>query len=203
MTLRNFSPSCERNKAAILAELKRLFGANTEHSTVLEIGSYSGQHAIHFSEHLPQLVWQPTDLSEHLASLQYNLTLYHRENCLSAKELDVSQPEHWPNNPFDFIFTANTLHIMPWQHVEHLFNNLSHVSDENTQLAVYGPFKYQGEYTSASNEEFEYWLKDRDQRSGIRDFEAVDLLAKKAGFTLKHDIAMPANNQLIVWQKLL
>jgi hypothetical protein len=67
-------------------------------------------------------------------------------------------------------------------------------------LAIYGPFRYGGRYTSGSNASFDAMLQARDPGSGIRDFEAIDELARAAGFTLKADHAMPANNQTIVWQ---
>src|SRR6185437_5461196 len=66
-------------------------------------------------------------------------------------------------------------------------------------LCVYGPFRYGARYTSASNAAFDRFLQDRDPLSGIRDFEAVDALARSAGLHLQADHAMPANNQLLVW----
>lgn len=202
MELKNFSPSCERNKDAILAQLTRVLAAQEKLSSVLEIGSLSGQHAIHFSRHLPHILWQSTDLEECISALVDNLSLYAPGNCLPAKELNVAQAEQWPNETFDHVFTANTLHIMSWQHVIDLFKNIPQVSHQGTQLIIYGPFKYKGQFTSKSNEEFELWLKDRDRNSGIRDFEAINSLAEKAHFSLKADIAMPANNQLLVWKRL-
>jgi len=66
---------------------------------------------------------------------------------------------------------------------------------------VYGPFKYAGEFTSASNASFDIWLKARDPNSGVRDFEWLDELARSQGMVLIEDNAMPANNQLLVWRK--
>jgi hypothetical protein len=66
---------------------------------------------------------------------------------------------------------------------------------------VYGPFNYSGHYTSQSNANFDLWLKERNPHSAIRDFEWVDSLAAAAGYALREDIAMPANNRLLVWCK--
>ena len=66
---------------------------------------------------------------------------------------------------------------------------------------VYGPFNYAGTFTSDSNREFDGWLKARDPRSGIRDFEAVDTLARTAGLVLVDDRAMPANNRCLTWRR--
>lgn len=68
-------------------------------------------------------------------------------------------------------------------------------------LMVYGPFNYGGAYTSDSNCEFDGWLQARDPRSGIRDFEAVDVLARAIGLHLLDDVAMPANNRCLVWRR--
>jgi hypothetical protein len=59
-------------------------------------------------------------------------------------------------------------------------------------LAVYGPFNYGGMHTSESNARFDLMLRQRDPRSGIRDFEKVDELAGAQGLRLVQDCAMPA-----------
>ena len=83
-----------------------------------------------------------------------------------------------------------------------LFAGLPNVlRDGPATLLAYGPFNYGGEYTSDSNREFDGWLKARDPASGIRDFEAVDALARDIGMTLVDDIAMPANNRTLVWRR--
>lgn len=102
---------------------------------------------------------------------------------------------------FDVVFSANTLHIMGWPEVEALFASLATVLTDDAILAVYGPFNYGGEFSSDSNREFDGWLKARDPRSGIRDLEAVDALAQTAGLRRVDDVAMPAHNRCVVWQR--
>jgi len=193
----NFSPSCERNQAVILAELTELFNVG---QTVLEIGSLSGQHAIHFSTNIPDIKWQPTDVEENISALSQNLAEAALNNCSSPLILDVAQKHHWPVEQYEVIFTANTLHIMSWQHVEKFFENITNVCKKGALLCIYGPFKYQGQYTSASNADFQLWLQNRDINSGIRDFEKVNELAIQQGFKFVSDKKMPANNQLLTWQ---
>ena len=100
----------------------------------------------------------------------------------------------------DAVFSANTLHIMSWRAVEALFAGLGRILEPGGVLAVYGPFKYRGAFTTQSNAEFDAMLRERDPASGVRDFEAVDALAGRAGLALQADYPMPANNQLLVWQ---
>ena len=195
--LNHFSPSCERNKVPILNQLEKLLN---KASTVLEIGSYSGQHGLFFTEHLPHITWQTSDTKHYLAGLEENIIEFGNSNCLAPIELDVNCKKHWPNSRFDVIFTANTLHIMSWQHVIALFENIGPVAKAGSLFIAYGPFNYNGQFSSESNAEFELWLKARDSESGIRDFERVNQLAMEAGFELVVDQTMPANNQLLTWR---
>jgi SAM-dependent methyltransferase len=195
-----FSDACERNKGPILDVLRRWLGDTA--GVVLEIGSGTGQHAVHFARNLPQLSWQPTDLGEHLAALTARVGVDGPCNLLPPLELDVAQ-QRWPcdADAVDAVFTANTLHIMDWPHVRALFRGIGRVLRRDGLLLVYGPFRYGGQYTSHSNHAFDDTLRRRDPASGIRDFEAVDALAAAQGLTLAGDEAMPANNQTLVWRK--
>ena len=75
------------------------------------------------------------------------------------------------------------------------------VRKERGLLLVYGPFKYNGEFTTDSNAQFDLWLKARDPVSGVRDFERINELAESVGLNLLEDNDMPANNQMLVWDK--
>jgi SAM-dependent methyltransferase len=192
-----FSEACERNKDPILSVLR---GAFADRSRVLEIGSGTGQHAVHFARCLPRLRWQPTDRTEYLDGLAARIAAEGPPNLASPVELDVLR-EPWPLLSADAVFSANTLHIMSQPAVEALFARLPRVLDSGGVLAIYGPFRYRGQFTTPSNAEFDRELRARDPASGVRDFEAVDALARRAGFELVDDYAMPANNQLIVWRR--
>jgi SAM-dependent methyltransferase len=192
-----FSDACERNKGPIL-EILRVAFADRRHA--LEIGAGTGQHAVHFARHLPHLQWQPTDRSEYLDDLARRIEAEGTPNLLPAVELDVLC-EPWPALSADAVFSANTLHIMSWPAVETLFTRLPRVLQANAVLAIYGPFRYVGRFTTPSNAEFDRGLRERDPASGLRDFESVDALARGIGFELVADHAMPANNQLLVWRR--
>jgi cyclopropane fatty-acyl-phospholipid synthase-like methyltransferase len=194
-----FSEACERNKAPILAVLREVFAGRTR---VVEIGSGTGQHAVHFARHLPHLSWQPTDRREYLTGLAARIEAEGTSNLRPPLELDVRQPE-WPPLDADAVFSANTLHIMGWPEVEAFFRGAGRLLSGGGTLAVYGPFRYRKTYTSQSNADFDRMLRERDAASGIRDFEAVDRLAARAGLEFQRDVTMPANNQLLVWHRVL
>ena len=190
------APSCERNRDPILEALSVQFA---DRQQVLEIGSGTGQHAVHFAAALPQLSWQCSDQAENLAGIQLWLDEAGLSNTPPPIELDVAGV--WPAQRYDAVFSANTLHIMGWPEVEQLFAHLAQVTTADAVLIVYGPFNYGGRYTSDSNAAFDQWLQARGAHMRIRDAEAVDALAEVAGFDLIDDIAMPANNRSRVWRR--
>ena len=190
------SPSCERNREPIL-DVLRVQLAGRRH--VLEIGSGTGQHAVHFAAALPQLVWQSSDRTENLPGIRAWLDEAALPNTPAPLEFDVAGT--WPATQFDAVFSANTLHIMAWHEVELLFARLPTITTDNASLIIYGPFNVQGRYSSDSNAAFDQWLQARGAHMAIRDAEAVDALASRAGFNLIDDIAMPANNRCRVWRR--
>ena len=191
------SPACERNRDPILAVLRDFFADRRQ---VLEIGSGSGQHAVHFAAAMPWLRWQTSDRTEHLPGIRAWLDEAVLPNTPPPLPLDVATGP-WPTGTFDALFSANTLHIMAWHEVEALFAALPRVAALDAKLAIYGPFNIDGRYTSDSNAAFDASLKARAPQMGIRDAAAVDALALAAGFTLLDDVAMPANNRLRLWQR--
>ncbi|MGP9800996.1 DUF938 domain-containing protein [Rheinheimera sp. NSM] len=188
-----FSQACENNKAPILAVLQQAF-ANC--STVLEVGSGTGQHAVHFAAALPHLRWQASDQALYLPGLTERLRRAALPNLPLPLQLDISA-DALPAQQFDALFSANTLHIMPWPVVEQFFSRLNELLSEQAMLCIYGPFNYDGRFTSASNRAFDQSLKSRDPAMGIRDIAAVTALASAAGFSLQQDHSMPANNRLL------
>ncbi|MCX7165911.1 MAG: DUF938 domain-containing protein [Rhodocyclales bacterium] len=190
------APSCARNREPILAVLRDHFA---DRRNVLEIGSGTGQHAIFFAAALRHLNWQTSEQRENLAGIQAWLDEVDLPNTPAPLELHVSGA--WPIQRFDAVFSANTLHIMSWAEVGCVFARLPEIMTDDARLAVYGPFNYGGRFTSESNAAFDAWLKQSCSHQGIRDFEAVDALAAKAGLKLIEDRAMPSNNRCLVWKR--
>ncbi|MCB1737152.1 MAG: DUF938 domain-containing protein [Gammaproteobacteria bacterium] len=193
-----FAESCEENKAPILEVLSALF-ADRRH--VLEIGSGTGQHAVHFGKALPHLRWQTSERRENHAGIQAWLDESRLHNVSAPLALDVLQ-DSWPDTQFDAAYSANTVHIMSWPMVEAMFAGLGKVLSPGALFALYGPFHYGGRATAESNVRFDQWLRSRDPLSGVRDFDDLDALARAAGMECSDDVAMPANNRILVWRKL-
>ena len=192
MKISGLSPACENNKAPILEQLIHAFA---QVSQVLEIGSGTGQHALHFAPRLPHLLWQTSDLPYNHALIEAVITQCESRNIAPPLALDLGAP--WPVSQVDGIFTANTLHIVSAELVRAFFIGVSKHLSEGGGLCIYGPFNYHGQYTSPSNAQFDVQLRQRDPSSGIRDQEWIVELAAVAGLTLSADVPMPANNRLL------
>lgn len=194
-----FSAACDRNKKYIL---KTIFPYLKHADTVLEIGTGTAQHAVHFAKALPKLMWQTSDQASYHQGIHAQLKNAELSNIVDPLVLDVNQ-DVWTKTGerYSVIFTANTLHIMNWESVKMFFSGLPKVSNDKAKLIVYGPFKYQGKFTSDSNQAFDQTLRESDWGYAIPNFEDIDTLANKAGFRLLEDVPMPANNQCLIFQK--
>lgn len=192
-----YSESCDQNRDAILSVIQPLLADCT---SLLEIGSGTGQHAVYFAAKMPHLTWHTSDCAEYLPGIQSWMAEVALENVQPPFILDVSRSK-WPDIDVDAVFSANTAHIMHWSDVEALFSGVGKILARGGRFMLYGPFNYNRQYTSDSNESFDSWLKSRDPKSGIRDFEDLCELADKAGMALEQDYEMPANNRILYWER--
>lgn len=193
-----FSQSCENNKQPILQVLQRIFTLPCE---LVEIGSGTGQHVVFFAEHLPHIIWQPTDQPEYLEGISQWIAEADLTNINAPMKLNV-RDEPWPCQQLEAVFTANTLHIMSQQEVEIFFNRLGNYLLPEAIFCSYGPFNKKGSYTSASNARFDQWLKARDPLSAIRHMEDLVTLGRLNKIELIEEVIMPANNMCLIWQKI-
>jgi SAM-dependent methyltransferase len=191
------SPACERNRDPILRVIGGVFDQPGE---ILEIGSGTGQHAVYFARHLPHVVWHASDREENHPGIRAWKDRAGLANLYGPHALDA-RDEAWPVSRVEGVFSANTVHIMDWHSVEALFVGVGRVLRPGGAFCLYGPFRFDGVFTSESNRAFDGDLRRRDPSMGIRDFEALDELARTAG--LKHEARhdLPANNQLLVWRR--
>ncbi len=194
MNKKPFAAAAQQNQDVILNVLQKEFHHAKK---VLEIGSGTGQHAAFFSEHLPHLIWQASDKLENIPGI--SMWLQDCENTPSPITLDVLGA--WPKDKYDSAFAANVAHIMHWNEIEAMFTGLGNTLSEHAVFCLYGPFNINGNYTSASNERFDQWLKNRDPLACIRDKDDLTKLASKNNLVISCEYQMPANNMIICWKK--
>ncbi len=188
-------PAPERNKEPILEVLKRVL---PERGTVLELASGSGQHIAHFARALPALRFVPSDVDP--SNLE-SVRAYRAEagdNLLEPREIDVRSSD-WAVGKVEAIYCANMIHIAPWACCVGMFEGVGRNLTSPGVFVLYGPFRIAGAHTAQSNVEFDRALRERDPEWGVRDLEAVEELARKAGLRLRERVAMPANNQCLVF----
>lgn len=195
------SAAAERNKQPIAEQLLPLLPAAGQ---VLEIASGTGQHVLHFAARMPGIRWQPTEQSaDAVAPLAARLAGEGAPGVLPPRVLDVLQADWSVPAHFDAVLAINLVHIAPWEVTPALFAGAArHLAPAGAGLVVlYGAYREGGVHTAPSNAEFDQWLKQRDPRFGVRDREAVEAVARAAGFVRVLRAAMPANNLLLAFRR--
>lgn len=192
-----FSKSADNNKDHILGVLKDCLKSG---DVVLEVASGTGQHAVHFTEHLPQITWQTTDVDMAHFGLEQTIAQISRPNLPDPKILDIAA---WPSleHAYDAVYSANCLHIIADELVPPYVAGAARSLQPGGAMMLYGPYKYGGEFTTPSNAQFNTFLTSNYPGGGIKDIETVIELARQNDMELEQDIAMPANNQFLIFRK--
>jgi SAM-dependent methyltransferase len=196
-----------RNHQAIWAVLQKFLAGRT--GDVLEAGSGTGQHVVHFARNTPDITWWPSDLNDqHLKSIEAWRAYAQLANIQPPRRIDVSDPA-WREEmrdgggPQDLLalFCANVIHIAPWRVAEGLFAGTGRYLRSDGRLFLYGPFKRDGKHTAVSNAVFDTSLRDGNPEWGVRDIADVEKLASGAGLALHEIVGMPANNLILIFAR--
>ena len=192
------APAAERNQGPILEVLQRVLPPR---GLVLEIGSGTGQHVVHFAKALSQLSWQPSDPD---AENRQSIALWSRVeelgNVKPPLALDV-RVRPWPIDAADAIVCINVVHVSPWAATLALFEGVREVLPREGVLFLYGPYRRGGRHTAPSNEKFDADLRAHNPEWGLRDIGELAEVADRAGFALAEIVDMPANNFSLVFRK--
>lgn len=218
---RRHAPATLRNRDAICDVLRAHLPPN---GTVLEIASGSGEHIVHFAQHMPALEWQPSDREPAaLQSIAAWSTDARAGNILPPLLIDVAHPD-WPvenadamsristgpnsrvsdnsgaHQKFDACVCINMVHISEWGATLGLFRGCARLLTEQAPIILYGPYLEQGVETAASNLAFDQSLKARNPEWGLRHLDEVDRVASEYGFERASRHEMPANNLTLVYR---
>lgn len=199
MTTRPDAPATHRNREPILEVLENELAGS---KSVLEIGSGTGQHAVFFGPAMPWLRWQTSDRAENLAGIGAWVGEAGFDNVLPPLELDVQRVIELPGS-YDAVFSANTAHIMSFAAVACMFELVGGILPDGGLFCLYGPFNENGKFTSDSNRRFDESLRVGDPAMGIRDLEDLDKIAADCGLCRYRRYAMPSNNMIVVWRKMI
>ncbi|MFP4495371.1 MAG: DUF938 domain-containing protein [Halochromatium sp.] len=195
-----FSPSSQENQQPILEVIAPWL---TAARSVLEIGSGTGQHGVHFAAAMPHLRWQCTDVPAHLPGIRCWIEEAGLANLPAPMALDVDDDwiDTFGSAGYDAIYSANTAHIMSLAQVERLFHGVGALLPSDGLFLLYGPFSVDGRHNSESNARFDQMLRLNDPLSGVRDLRELEGFGRAAGLGLADEIAMPVNNRTLVWRR--
>jgi hypothetical protein len=197
---RLFAPAAARNRQPILEVLQRHL---PRRGLVLEVASGSGEHAVHFARaSSPDLIFQPTDPNPGArASIDAWAAGPGLANIRAAAALDAAS-EDWPISSAEAVLCINMIHIAPWAAAVGLARGAARVLPAGGVLYLYGSFRRNGRHTAPSNEGFDRDLRRQNPAWGVRDVEAVVVLAASYGFAPPSLEEMPANNLSVVFRRL-
>jgi hypothetical protein len=196
-----------RNHAPIWAVLEKFLAGKS--GDVLEAGSGTGQHVVHFATQAPDITWWPSDLNErHLKSIEAWRAHAGLPNIRAPLRVDLTDPAWCPqlqdgSGPRELlaVFCANVIHIAPWRVAEGLFSGAASYLRADGRLFLYGPFKRDGKHTAMSNAVFDTSLREQDSEWGVRDLGEVGALAGRVGLSLIETVEMPSNNMMLVFAR--
>jgi Protein of unknown function (DUF938) len=194
-----------RNHAPIWTVLQKFLAGKS--GDVLEAGSGTGQHVVHFATHAPDIIWWPSDLNErHLKSIEAWRAHTALPNIRPPLRIDLTDPAWCPqmhdgSGPAELlaVFCANVIHIAPWRVAEGLFAGAGRYLHRDGRLFLYGPFKRDGKHTAMSNAVFDTSLREQDAEWGVRDIAELETLAAGVGLVLVETVQMPANNLILAF----
>ena len=191
------SSPAERNKEPI----KNVLGSVLPKTgSVLEIASGTGTHIVIFSEHFPNLIWQPSDPDPNARlSATENINISGQLNILPPLNLDV-QSNSWPKPSFSALVCINMIHISPWKSTTALFKHAGSSLLPGSPLLLYGPYLQSDVVTAPTNLAFDLSLKQRNSLWGLRKLDEVSKVANQHGFLLDNIVEMPANNLSVVFR---
>ena len=136
--MEGFSQAADNNKTPILNTFSEWLSNN---ELVLEIGSGSGQHAIHIAKALQKIRWQPTEHPRALQSLINNISSFGSPNILAPESLDLAAVE-WPTESVDCVYSANVIHIIDETLGRRLIETAAESLKAGGLFALYGPVSY-------------------------------------------------------------
>ena len=198
-------PAFDRNHGPIWSAMVPFLRDQT--GNALEIGSGTGQHVTEFARRSPNLIWWPSDIyPSHLASIAAWRQHAGLANVRPPQRIDVAVADWtWagerPDTDLAAIVCINVLHISPWRVSQNLMSGAGRLLRGGGRLFVYGPFKRDGAHTAPSNAAFDASLKAENPEWGVRDAGDLSAAARAAGLTPLPPVAMPANNQVLVFTR--
>lgn len=190
-----------RNRDPILSLFHEIFPKS---GSVLELASGAGNHVNYFAPHFPALSFQPSDYDvEVFETIKKKRAEANNANVLDPIKIDLTAPETWPSASdrlYDAIFVVNLFQVAPVSICDGIAQVAERVLTKDGFVAIYGPFKVDGNYTTQSNAAFDQEiLAPKVAEWGLKDVRDLERAAIAHNIALKKIVDMPANNFMLVF----
>ncbi|HTO78825.1 MAG TPA: DUF938 domain-containing protein [Methylocystis sp.] len=190
-----------RNRDPILQMFKEIFPKNGK---VLELASGAGNHINYFAPHFPSLTFQPSDYNaEVFESIRKKRADVGNKNVADPIKIDLTAADTWPSandGLYDVVFVVNLFQVAPVSICEGIARVADRVLTKDGVVAIYGPFKVDGRYTTESNAAFDQEiLAPKIAEWGLKDVRDLEQAANRHRIGLKGIRDMPANNFLLLF----
>ena len=191
----------ERNREPILEKLAPFI---PEESRILEIGSGSGEHARYFTNTLSNCQWQCSERSDNLSNLKAKIDQHYNLALLPPLQIDLYDKD-WAKvldtQTYDLVLAINVIHIAAWEATPNLMEGAAPSLKPQGHLFLYGPYRFRDKELEPSNQSFEEFIKATYPGAGLRYVEDVVEQAAHHQLMLIAQHDMPANNQVLCFQK--
>ncbi len=197
---RLLAPAAEKNAGPII-ELVKEFAP--EKGKALEIASGTGQHIVKLAVAKPNLDWQPSEIDQlRIASIEAWCKNDDFANVRSPIILDATEIG-WSSkfNCQKFILLVNLIHLISEDEAKILISEMSSALSPGGRSIIYGPFKRNGELSSAGDQTFHQSLTEADPEIGYKNDVWMTSQLKKAELELLKVALMPANNLAFISEK--
>jgi hypothetical protein len=193
-----------RNRDPILSVFEDIFPKS---GAVLELASGAGNHINYFAPHFPSLAFQPSDYNvEVFDSIKAKRAEAGNSNVFDPVRIDLTEPETWPSPSdrlYDVIFVVNLFQVAPVSICDGIAQVAARVLTKDGFVAIYGPFKVDGAYTTPSNAAFDQEiLAPKVAEWGLKDVRDLERAAIAHKIALKKIVDMPANNFILLFGRV-
>jgi cyclopropane fatty-acyl-phospholipid synthase-like methyltransferase len=190
-----------RNRDPILSVFKEIFPKS---GNVLELASGAGNHINYFAPHFSALRFQPSDYDvDVFETIEQKRAEAGNSNVADPVRIDLTDPASWPDPKerlYDVIFVVNLFQVAPVSIADGIAQVAARVLTKDGFLAIYGPFKVDGKYTTPSNESFDKEILAANVAEwGLKDVKDLETAAAAHGVALKKILELPANNFILIF----
>jgi hypothetical protein len=190
-----------RNKDPILTALKDIF---PRRGHALELASGAGLHVNYFAPYFPQIRFQPSDFdADVFDSIRQKRAAAANVNVSDPIRIDLTDSATWPpreRQRYDVIFVINIFQVAPASIADGIAALAARLLTDHGFVAIYGPFKVDGNYTTPSNESFDNEILAAGvPERGLKDVRDLERAASPHGLVLRQRLDLAANNFILLF----